>query len=341
MKIYTEVVWSWDDERGELVRESSKSYDYEGPLTLLMPRIDDGNTPQSVQQTIAANKLDTRQFTYPKNTNPGLPHYITFTAKRSYTSTTSTRGQDNGSVVLYMPPDALKTSYSQSIGDVEMGGFIKLASGQDEGAAAALAAGNMSGVAAAATVLKGKVEGADKINAVMGAMKAAVGGALKKFGAGTDAGQAISKATGQILNPHKAVVYQGPGGFRTFSFTFQLVPKSADEAKEIFNIVKFFKKRMHPGTGAGAGINNVSSVTLTYPDEFEIQYFVNNKLADGTDSTKPLFKIHKCFMESFAVDYTTSSLVSFLDDAQPLTTTISMGFKETQLLTKADIDAGY
>ena len=72
-------------------------------------------------------------------------------------------------------------------------------------------------------------------------VKAAVGGALKKF-AGTQGGQAISKATGQILNPHKAVVYQGPGGFRTFSFTFQLVPKSADEAKEIFNIVNFSKK---------------------------------------------------------------------------------------------------
>ena len=34
MRIYTEVVWSWDDEKGELVRESSKSYDYDGPLTL-------------------------------------------------------------------------------------------------------------------------------------------------------------------------------------------------------------------------------------------------------------------------------------------------------------------
>ena len=118
------------------------------------------------------------------------------------------------------------------------------------------------------------------------------------------------------------------------------MPKSADEAKEIFNIVKFFKKRMHPGTGAG-GINDVSSVTLTYPDEFEIQYYVNNKLVDGSDFTKPLFKIHKCFMSEFATDYTTSSLVSFLDDGQPLTTTISMSFKETQLLTKADIDAGY
>jgi len=98
---------------------------------------------------------------------------------------------------------------------------------------------------------------------------------------------------------------------------------------------------MHPGTGAGAGINNLSSVTLTYPDEFEIKYYVNNKEVDGSDFTKPLFKIKNCFMESFATDYTTSSLVSFLDDDQPLTTTISMAFKETQLLTKADIDAGY
>jgi len=294
----------------------------------------------SVESTIAANTPDLRQFKYPKNTNPGLPHYITFTAKRSFTSTTSTRGQDNGSVVLYMPPDALKTSYSQSVGDVEMGGFITLAGSDMKATGAQMAGGDFTGAMASALAIKGKIAGAEKLNVLADVGKAAAGGLLKKF-AGSQGGQAVSKATGQILNPHKAVVYQGPGGFRTFSFTFILVPKSADEAKEIFNIVKFFKKRMHPGTGAGAGINNISSVTLTYPDEFEIQYFVNNKPADGLDPTKPLFKIHKCFMESFAVDYTTSSVVSFMDDDQPVTTTISMGFKETQLLTQKDIDAGY
>ena len=294
----------------------------------------------SVAAVIAANKPDLRQFTYPKNTNPGLPHYITFTAKRSYTSTTSRRGQPNGSVVLYMPPDALKTSYSQAIGDVEMGGFIALAGSDMKATGAQMAGGDFTGAMASALAIKGKIEGAEKLNILADVGKAAAGGALKKF-AGTQGGQAVSKATGQILNPHKAAVYTGPGGFRTFSFTFQLVPKSADEAKEIFNIVKFFKKRMHPGTGAGAGINDISSVTLTYPDEFEIKYYVNNSLADGSDPSIPLFKIHNCFMESFATDYTTSSLVSFLDDDQPLTTTISMSFKETQLLTKADIDAGY
>ena len=34
MKIYTEVVYTWDDAKGELVEESSKSFDYHGPLTL-------------------------------------------------------------------------------------------------------------------------------------------------------------------------------------------------------------------------------------------------------------------------------------------------------------------
>ena len=32
MKVYTEVIYTWDDNKGELVEESSKSYDYEGPI---------------------------------------------------------------------------------------------------------------------------------------------------------------------------------------------------------------------------------------------------------------------------------------------------------------------
>ena len=273
------------------------------------------------------------------------PHFIRFIAKRSYTSTNSVRGTKNGEVVLYMPPEALKTSYSQSIGDVEMGGFISLANSQGAGAAASSAAEGKAGDAATAvskalSVLRGNVAGGGGMNIVKDIGSTMVGGALKAV-AGTQGGQAVSRATGQILNPHKAVVYQGPGGFRIFSYTFVMVPKSADEAKVIFNIVKFFKRRMHPGTGASGGINNPSSVTLTYPDEFEIKYNVNRKEVDGSDSTKPLFKIHNCFMDSFTVDYTTSGLVSFMDDEQPLTTTMTLSFKETQLLTKADIDEGY
>jgi hypothetical protein len=274
-------------------------------------------------------------FVYPVGTGSSddYPHYIRFIARRTFNTTSSARGASNGEVVLYMPPDALKTTYSQSIGDTDLGSAIQIAEGSQS--------------------MK-KMENNLKETGVFNTLGNAIGGgfnvaldtslaAAASIGAaavGDGARQAIEKSTGQILNPHKAVVYQGPGGFRTFSYTFIMVPKSADEAKVIFNIVKFFKLRMHPGTGA-AGINDISSVTLTYPDEFEIKYHVNNKVVDGSNSSTPLFKIKNCFMDTFTADYTTSGLVSFMDDDHPLTTTISMSFKETQLLTKADIDEGY
>ena len=101
----------------------------------------------SVEQTIQQNAPQAGElFTYPKDTNPGLPHYIRFIAKKSYTSTTSDRGTPNGEVVLYMPPDALKTSYTQSIGDVEMGGFFALAGSDMAGAGAKMAAGDLTGL---------------------------------------------------------------------------------------------------------------------------------------------------------------------------------------------------
>ena len=33
MKVYTEVVYTWDDTKNELVEESSKSFDYDGEVT--------------------------------------------------------------------------------------------------------------------------------------------------------------------------------------------------------------------------------------------------------------------------------------------------------------------
>ena len=32
MKVYTEIVYTWDEEKGQLVEESSKSFEYEGPV---------------------------------------------------------------------------------------------------------------------------------------------------------------------------------------------------------------------------------------------------------------------------------------------------------------------
>jgi hypothetical protein len=302
---------------------------------------DTWSVAQAIQQNQASASNDL-EGTYPLGAggNSGnYPHYIRFTAQRSGPADGTFAA---GEVVLYMPPDALKTQYSQSIGDIDMGTSIQIAEGsgntRDFGSALKMNNNIMSG------------EIFDKI----GALSSALGGVgadtakaaalqVAQTAAGATATAAIGKATGQILNPHKAVVYQGPGGFRTFSYTFVMVPKSADEALQISNIVRFFKLRMHPGVDGGS-IDAIKSFTLSYPDEFAIKYYVNKKAIEGGDSNtpKPLFRIHNCFLETFGVDYTTSSLVSFIgDDVQPLTTTMSLAFKETQLITKKDVRDGY
>ena len=306
---------------------------------------------QSVAEVIAGDTYTTTPaYEYPDGLGQGdYPHFILFTARRAYTSTvsqgtgtgassTATRGTPTGSVALYMPPDALKTSYTQTYGDVDMGASIGIAMSSQDYAAAGegLLGADISG---ALDVAKGVGLSSIKDSAIKMVADKLKAGVTASAG---DVAQAIERASGRIMNPHKAVIYQGPGGFRTFSYTFSMVAKSSSEARTINNIVRFFKEHMHPGVGGGGGINNLSSHTLTYPDEFSIRYTVNYNKSPADDNYRSMFRIHNCFLESFSADYTTSSLPVFIDDdGEPQTTTISMSFKETQLLTKDDIKAGF
>ena len=54
-------------------------------------------------------------------------------------------------------------------------------------------------------------------------------------------------------------------------------------------------------------------------------------------------KIKECFLESFNVDYSTSGGPAFFDDTDgsPVTTTVAMQFKETELMTRQSIAQGY
>lgn len=286
-------------------------------------------------------------------------HRITFTALIPQKSSEIPRL--GNTVALYLPADALKTSYSQSYGDVEFGAaglaVSSLGRGVGSQAFSELEQGNPL---TALTTLANNVEGSNIKNALIsGTVKEVMGKASGSMGgAGQTALQALSKTVGRVVNPHKAIIYQGPGGFRTFSYNFSMSPRSAEEADNIAKIVYFFKYHMHPGipgavssadefgrVSSSRSIN--SSASLTYPEEFQIDMRVNNRESgllgtNGTPQTvRPLFRIDKCFLESFSVDYSTQGSPAFLNDDTPVTTTISLSFKETVLMTKSNIDQGY
>jgi hypothetical protein len=287
-------------------------------------------------------------------------HRITFTVLRNRQGTDIPTS--SGSVTLYMPGEALKTTYGQSYGDAELGALGNLVSGMNtEGAQAVqaqLRAGSLSGVKAALDSALGGGVG-DRVTT---ALKESTAKAVKdKMSGGMFAGAttALQNVLGQVRNPHKAIVYSGPGGFRSFQYTFVMTPESPAEAKEIADIVYFFKYYMHPGmqgvAGSDAVIGNthqdaqpatMGSSTFTYPNEFNIALYANRKKVDTpTTNKKPaLFKINKCFIENLTTDFTTSGQPAFFQgtgDGVPVTTTLGLTFKETVLVTRESIAKGF
>ena len=314
-------------------------------------------------------------YSYPLNLNTSESrgngdHRITFQVLQPRFGATDPALGDI--VAMYLPADALKTSYSQSYGDVELGAAGLAVMTGNQAAAEGAFSSALSGNFVNALEKLGNVTTLGNVGqaAVKGVAAEAQAAASSKLGTAV---QALERKVGKIRNPHKAIIYQGPGGFRTFSFTFVMMPKSKKEAEEINKIVHFFKYHMHPGVntnigaagggapGGAAGltagarrnqVNTSSSLTLSYPEEFKIRITPrgldgdsevgSRSLGGKVNTVRPLFRIEKCFLESLNVDYTTSGQPVFFDDGtEPVTTTLALSFKETQLMTKESIRQGF
>ena len=289
-------------------------------------------------------------------------HRVTFQSMKARMS--STADEPGDMVAMYLPPDALKTSYTQNYSEADIGGAgVAIAAGDTGEAEKAFNSAMKGELGGAIDALKGASGGG---NSIMNAMATSVAKEVAE-GAGAKLGtavQALERKVGKIRNHHKAIIYQGPGGFRTFSFSFVMMPKSKEEADEVNKIVHFFKYHMHPDvTGSassqtqvgtrGTGLGNPStSLTLSYPDEFKIRISPRGRGGDadvGSTSldgrprqVKPLFKMEKCFLKDLSVDYATSGQPVFFDDgSEPVTTSLQLGFQETQLITRESIRQGF
>lgn len=277
-------------------------------------------------------------------------HYIRFkTLRERLTSNVPSFGD---SCSLYIPPDALKTAYSQAYADADLGQAGNMVRNVTNVEKLAMAVQSPS-ADTVFNVLK-QVGGSDPNNI----LTSIAGGLAKEAQGVVSAGAtaAVTDRIGAVINNHKAVIYQGPGGFRVFNYNFSMIPESENEAKEIKNIVRFFKEAMHPEVGqfgytAGSrpdgsdrtfgfisGQTN-SSLLFAYPDEFSIEIIPNS--TRGGRTNEKLFKIDKCFLENISVDYTTQGATTFFDTGDPVTTTISLQFKETTVMTRNKIREGY
>ena len=244
------------------------------------------------------------------------------------------QGTRIGSIALYIPPNSLQTTISQNYEDFAGGETI--ANSVSSGGRTLSALTNASTYADAFEKVRGR-GAVDNFDAALSVAQKAmsttgdlVAGAVTK----SDIAKNFSSAGfGLARNNHVALLYRGPGAFRTHSFVFQFFPKNKPEADTVKNILKESREGSTPGKVSSTGQKSGRLIApfFSSPRHWVIKFKVGNK---GDDEY--LFKIKKSVITSFGVNHDPDSVISFHQDGSPVHSTLNLTFQEIEYVTSSD-----
>ena len=138
-------------------------------------------------------------------------------------------------------------------------------------------------------------------------------------------GEEGQRNRGLAKNTHQEYFFKSLN-FREFSYTQRMYATSKDEADNVNMILQSLKWYTSPGIhGGGARY-------FTYPAQFEIHFI------SGDTDNPFLFRIGKCIMDNFEVNYTPEGGYQGLPRDEPITVEITMAFKELDLVTRETLE---
>ena len=155
-------------------------------------------------------------------------------------------------------------------------------------------------------------------------------GVIPGFGG---AREAFEAKEGAIISDRLELAFKGINK-RVFQYTFKMIPKNPQEADEIRKIVFAFKANMLPEFVGG----NRAGRRLVVPNTFDIQYMYAGK------SNEFLHHISTCVLENMNVSYGGDRYKTFdatADGAPPVETSITLNFKEMELITRERVFEGF
>jgi len=124
-----------------------------------------------------------------------------------------------------------------------------------------------------------------------------------------------------VLNPQMVVLFKNVG-FREHSFTFDMFPKNAEEAREIQRIIRMFKYYSHP---------YISGDFMQYPAWWQIE-------AKRGKSRTPIRKFHRSVITSVNVEENPTGVWTTFEDGSAVNTKMTINFKEIKQTMRDDID---
>ena len=215
-------------------------------------------------------------------------------------------------IALYMP-STISVSHKANYGEPEIGALV---------AGAASAIGTITSDMGVGDIAK-KL-GADALKEGGEALGlAALDAADGTIAPGARAAYEI--ATGTITNNRTEMQFEGIER-RDFSFTFKMLPTSPEEAQAIEQIVTAFRFHAMPEVEG----DNLAGRTMIPPSTFDIEYKPNLHL----------HKISTSILTGVDVQFGGERTQFFVDD-HPVETSLTLNFKELEIITKERIEQGY
>lgn len=236
-------------------------------------------------------------------------YFITFTFKEKKRISPGAPPQaiTNTTIHLPMPPQLVET-FGMQYADVKRGVLV--------GALADTVAKEIGSGASAAQV--GKTLGT-KTAGLATSPGAAMYAARKATGISDTLGAAVDEATGTVLNPYQALVFQGVS-LRQHSFSYKFSPNSSAESEALKKIINKFKEVMHPAQ---------NKLLFDFPYVCDIAF--------GKKTDSPYF-FKQCFLENMTVNYAPSQVPSFFrKNSEPTEIELALQFRETRPLVRNDI----
>jgi hypothetical protein len=133
---------------------------------------------------------------------------------------------------------------------------------------------------------------------------------------------------GLALNPLNQLLFDSID-FRTYQLAFTFTPYSRQEAEDVKQIIKLFKEAAMPKiTEAAFGMFFIP------PSTVKIDFLYNGKTNTG------ISKVTESVIESIDVNYAPNGWSAHTDGA-PVQTTLTMNFKEIELVDKKKIAQGF
>ena len=204
-----------------------------------------------------------------------------------------------------------------------IGGAIEAGLGNAGGAAGAALGAIANEATGLANTLLGRTGGMSKEAA--GILSGKVAAKIPVIG--DAAAGAIRSRTGLTTNPNTRAIFKDVP-IRNFSFAFQLIPTSQNEAIVIEDIIKTFRTELYPTALRAGGVN----VGYRFPNRFLIKVKYNNREIKG-------IKFLPVYMQSFNATYN-SATGGMHTDGRFSAVDISMTFTETRAISKSDVEKG-